>query len=77
MKTNRLEAAEKFAAYVKNYNVGDEKIRLKIEHTYKVADLCGKIAQSLQLSEEQTDRAWLSVLLHDIGPFDQRRRFGP
>ena len=76
MKTNRLEAAEKFAAYVKNYNVGDEKIRLKIEHTYKVADLCGKIAQSLQLSEEQADRAWLIGLLHDIGRFEQLRRFG-
>lgn len=76
MEINRSEAAGRFAAYVKNYNVNDEKIRLKIAHTYRVADLCEKISSSLRLSEEQRDKAWLIGLLHDIGRFEQLRRFG-
>lgn len=72
---NRLEAQKQFAAYVRNYNDKDEKIRLKIEHTYKVAALCEKIALSEHLSKEDTDLAWLIGLLHDIGRFEQLRRF--
>ena len=40
MEINRPKAAAGFAAYVKNYDVSDGKIRLKIEHTYKVAEDC-------------------------------------
>lgn len=76
MKINRPKAAQRFAAYVKNYDVCDEKIRLKIEHTYKVADLCEKIAESEACSPEQADKAWLIGLLHDIGRFEQLKRFG-
>lgn len=75
MGINRLEAQEKFAEYVRNYNEKDEKIRLKIEHTYQVAELCEKIALSEHLSKEDTDLAWLIGLLHDIGRFEQLRRF--
>ncbi len=73
---NRSDAKQCFAAYVSNYNARDEKIRLKIEHTYKVAALCENIAKSEGLSRDDTDIAWLSGLLHDIGRFEQLRRFG-
>ncbi len=76
MELNCSEAAGRFASYVKSYDVNDEKVRLKIEHTYKVAELCRKIAESEKLSSEDADLAWLTGLLHDIGRFEQLRRFG-
>ena len=53
----------------------DEKIKLKIDHTYRVAGLCQRIAESLGLSEPDVDIAWLLGMLHDIGRFEQIRRF--
>ena len=76
MEINRPKAAAGFAAYVKNYDVSDGKIRLKIEHTYKVADLCERIAKSEGCLPQQVDTAWLIGLLHDIGRFEQLKRFG-
>lgn len=72
---NRSEALKSFADYVKNYDITKEKIRLKIEHTYKVAGLCQEIARSIQLPQTDIDTAWLIGLLHDIGRFEQLRRF--
>ena len=40
-----------------------------------MADLCERIAKSLKLSQEDTDLAWLSGMLHDIGRFEQLRRY--
>ena len=51
-------------------------MRLKIDHTYRVAALCEQIARSIPLTEEQTDHAWLAGLLHDVGRFEQLRRYG-
>ncbi len=76
MEINQSEAAGRFAAYVKEYDVNDEKVRLKIEHTYKVAALCREIAKSEKLPPGDVDLAWLIGLLHDIGRFEQLRRFG-
>ena len=76
MKIDRQAAMRVFGAYVKNYDCHDEKIRLKIEHTYKVASLCEQIAKSERLSTSDTDLAWLIGLLHDIGRFEQLRRYG-
>lgn len=75
MEINRQNALEHFADYVKDYNINDEKIKLKIKHTYKVAALCQEIAESIQLSQPDADLAWLIGLLHDIGRFEQLRRF--
>ena len=76
MKIDRHEAKRVFGEYVKNYNYRDEKIRLKIEHTYKVASLCEEIAVSERLTAEDIDLAWLIGLLHDIGRFEQLRQYG-
>lgn len=76
MKIDRQAAMQVFGAYVKNYDCRDEKIRLKIEHTYKVALLCEQIAESEGLSTSGVDLAWLIGLLHDIGRFEQLRRYG-
>ena len=73
---NRKNVINAFAEYVRNYAPSDEKIKLKIDHTYRVAGLCQRIAESLGLSEPDVDIAWLLGMLHDIGRFEQIRRFG-
>lgn len=73
---NRKNVINAFAEYVRNYDPSDEKIKLKIDHTYRVAGLCQRIAESLGLSEPDVDIAWLLGMLHDIGRFEQIRCFG-
>lgn len=73
---NRKNVINAFAEYVRNYDPSDEKIKLKIDHTYRVAGLCQSIAKSFNLSEADVDIAWLLGMLHDIGRFEQIRRFG-
>ena len=63
MVLDRSRARRAFAEYVRAYDPTDPKVRLKIDHTYRVAALCEQIARSVPLSEEDTDRAWLAGLL--------------
>ncbi|MGN1187983.1 MAG: HD domain-containing protein [Lachnospiraceae bacterium] len=72
---NRQRVIDTFAAYVKNYNDEDSKVRLKIEHTYRVAGLCQAIGQSVGLSGADLDLAWIMGMLHDVGRFEQLRRY--
>lgn len=68
---------KKFNDYVAAYcEDGDTKVVLKVEHTYRVADLSEQIAKSIGLQEEDVDLAWLIGMLHDIGRFEQIRRYG-
>ena len=76
MKFDRDKAGKAFGNYVAQYNAKDEKVKLKIDHTYRVAALCEQIAQSISLSADDVDIAWFSGLLHDVGRFEQLRRFG-
>jgi HD superfamily phosphodiesterase len=73
---NRQKALETFENYVKGYDASDEKIRLKIEHTYRVCGLCNQIAVSAGFDENDVDIAWLMGLLHDVGRFEQLKRYG-
>ena len=61
-----------FDQYVSEFDAGDPKIKLKAEHTYRVAELAGQIAADAGLDE---NLAWLSGMLHDIGRFEQVRRY--
>ena len=76
MKLDRDKAGKAFGNYVAQYNAQDEKVKLKIDHTYRVAALCEQIAQSISLSSDDVDIAWFSGLLHDVGRFEQLRWFG-
>ena len=51
------------------------KIYLKIEHTYGVVKYAGEIAERMECSREDVELAELIGLLHDIGRFEQIRRF--
>lgn len=76
MKIDRKKAKEAFQNYVKDYDLREEKVRLKVEHTYRVSDLSENVAESLQLPQEDVDLAWLIGLLHDIGRFEQLKNYG-
>lgn len=69
------KAVSSFQKYVSHYNPEDGKVHLKIIHTYHVADLAKMIAEDLHLSEEDIQLAQLIGLLHDIGRFEQVRRY--
>lgn len=73
---DRKNVEQVFADYVENYNSKDEKVRLKIEHTYRVAALCEQIARSAGCTEYEVELAWVTGMLHDIGRFEQLRNFG-
>ena len=75
MKINREHIKKTFQEYTDRYDSANPKIKLKIGHTYRVADLCEQIAQSLELSAAEVDLAWLSGMLHDVGRFEQLRRY--
>lgn len=72
---DRERATAAFDAYVAAYDATNQRIKLKIDHTYRVAELCDRIARSLGLSSDDVDLAWLCGLLHDIGRFEQVRRW--
>lgn len=72
---NKEKALKTFEEYVEKYNPEDEKIRLKKEHIQRVAKIAEEIAKSENLSDEDIDLAWLIGLLHDIGRFEQLKRF--
>ena len=72
---NLEKAKQEFKRYVENYNPKDEKIKIKINHIERVAEISKKIAQNLKLSEEEIQLAELIGLLHDIGRFEQIRLY--
>lgn len=75
MEIDRALIKDTFREYTDRYDSSDPKIKLKIDHTYRVANICERIAGSLELSAEDVDLAWLSGMLHDIGRFEQLRRY--
>ena len=65
------KAQEVFKEYLKEYNLEDGSIKLKIIHTYEVVHKSEYIAKGLGLNEENVELAKLIALLHDIGRFEQ------
>ncbi len=71
-----IEKAKKvFNDYVENYDKNNPRIAFKIAHTYRVVDVAEKISKELKLDEEQVNLAMLIGLLHDIGRFEQVRKY--
>ena len=68
-------AKQQFERYLDNYDRADDKVRLKIAHTYGVTECSRQIAERMVLSEEDCRLAQLIGLLHDIGRFEQIKRF--
>lgn len=70
------DAKINFLEYTEKYIKLDDKVRLKINHTFRVMELCEMIGRSLNLSNENLDLAILCGLLHDIGRFEQWKQYG-
>lgn len=68
-------AREIFESYLDDYDRTDDKVRLKIVHTYGVVGQASSIARRMRLSSEDTELAKLIALLHDLGRFEQLKRF--
>lgn len=64
-----------FEQYLDEYDRKDDKIQLKIIHTYCVVECAEEIARRMGLSEEDVQIAKMIGLLHDIGRFEQLKRF--
>ena len=65
------KALQVFKNYLKDYDLEDGNIMLKVKHTYEVVNKSEYIAKGLGLDEENTELAKLIALLHDIGRFEQ------
>ena len=88
MEIDRNDVERAFRQYVSAYNAEDPKIKLKIDHTYRVAGLCERIAADISraggaaagitgnVPHVDAELAWLAGMLHDIGRFEQVRRYG-
>ena len=61
--------------YLDNFDINDKQIKLKVNHIYRVANLSKKLASSLGLEEEDIILAEVIGLLHDIGRFEQIKRY--
>ena len=68
-------AKQVFEKYLDGYDRENDKVRLKIVHTYGVVEQSAAIAGRLGLSQEDKELAGIIALLHDIGRFEQLRRF--
>lgn len=69
------KAIDAFNKYVDNYDKKEKKINLKYNHSFAVMDLMGELAFRLKLSDEDIKLARLIGLLHDIGRFEQYKKF--
>ena len=69
------EARKALKGYIKNYNPQDCRIKIKIKHIERTSKVAREIAEKLNLSKEDVDLAELIGLLHDIGRFEQIKRY--
>lgn len=64
---------ESFKEYIKDYDITNDKIKLKYNHTLRVMELQNKYAKILGFTDEDIELATLIGILHDIGRFEQVR----
>lgn len=75
MAIDLAAATAAFQKFIKAYDISDDRIRLKVVHTFAVKKSCADIAAGLRLGKEDTELAILIGLLHDVGRFEQLRQF--
>ena len=60
------KAEEEFEKYVLKFDLQNENIKMKKDHSYRVEKESYNIAKSLELNEEQVQIAKLVVLHHTL-----------
>ncbi len=73
---DREAAKNAFLRYAEQYDTENILIHHKIEHTFRVAEFSERYAKAIGQGREDVDFAWLLGLFHDIGRFEQARRYG-
>lgn len=66
---------KEFDTYVSNFDKNQGRIKLKIEHIKRVAEISVLLAKDLKLNEEQTILAETIGFFHDIGRFKQVKMY--
>ncbi len=64
-----------FDNYIKNYDKRKKEIRYKYIHSYEVQKLMEELSDKLKLSKEDKELASSIGLLHDIGRFEQIKKY--
>ncbi len=67
---------EQFKLYVSKYDMSNEKISYKYNHSLRVSEIARKLATEMKLSKDDIQIALESGLLHDIGRFEQIKQTG-
>lgn len=70
-----LQACDAFERYLDGFDRTSERISLKTVHTQGVVNYASAIAGKMGLSKEDQELAKLIALLHDIGRFEQVKRY--
>lgn len=70
-----MDAGRIFLDYAEGYDRSNGKIELKIIHTFGVADIMDRLTAALELSERQKYMAHICAVFHDIGRFEQVKRY--
>jgi len=71
-----LDIKKIFRKYVESYDINDRAIILKLDHSYRVMELCELIARENNLNNRDIKIAKLIGLLHDYARFEQWTKFG-
>lgn len=75
MNIDLEKARKEFLKYTEKFNLEDENIKRKQQHSLRVMELSKKIATKIGLIQEEIDLATLIGLLHDIARFEQYTQF--
>lgn len=64
-----------FKKYIEKYDMNNDKIKLKYDHSFEVAKLMEELAVRLKFNEEDCKLSKSIGLLHDIGRFEQLKLY--
>ena len=64
-----------FENYISNYDLNIPELYKKKKHTYRVVEFAKEIASSINLSEDDTNKACICALFHDLGRFPQFSKY--
>ena len=62
---------EEFKRYVNNYDLNEEPIKFKYDHTLRVVEIANSIIQDISIDDNTKKLALIGSLLHDISRFKQ------
>lgn len=75
MKIDIKRAKEAFIKYTEKFNLENENIEGKQQHSIRVMKISEQLATSMKLKKEQVQLATLIGLLHDIARFEQYTKY--